>query len=301
MTKRAIILFLGTCFIFNLGHSKTFIELTIEAQSDYFALDLQAMERAELYCHQALGANAQTQLLRSWSTWHPFILHSSILCSRELDLEEIDPGIGKYLDHARWVLEMFSGQTSEKDDHQLVENTIKILSQIGAPALSVLWEDHVKHYDPATKITYFQCAIEEIIDNSENNSFEILEEVLNILIKPEKYPSIFSEQKSKLLRRGRWPIDILWRTVEDRLINSLLHIKRHGDVNFRHIDILVSVLDSFYWALTDRFLKGYLNIIDKKFIQDLTCEHLTALPAKVLAISAQTGLAEAIKRYECSN
>jgi len=221
--NRAIIFFLTTWILASLGHS-TQVEFIINAESDYIVAPVlstaesnyyyaQATMRAVRNCHQALGTNAKTRFLQQWTSIQEGALvhNSNIMCSRNFDLNEEDPSIGAYLKHARWILEIFFGQTV--DDHQLVENTIKILSQIGAPAMAALWNAHVEQPDSATKQTYFLCAMEEIIDAAPSDDFSTFEEVLKIITQHDRRQLTsdgefvsFRKQKRKLLARGRWPI-----------------------------------------------------------------------------------------------
>ena len=79
--------------------------------------------------------------------------------------------------------------------------------------MAMLWNAHVAQPDSATQISYFLCALEEIIDTAQCDRFLTFKELLKIVAQHD-HPQMasdgelvaFSKQKWRLLGRGRWSL-----------------------------------------------------------------------------------------------
>lgn len=152
----------------------------------------EALRKAELYCRQALGFNVIITHEKSWHSLHQerprsvSVFHNcKIRCMRELNLDDHDPFIGKYLDHARFVLANFSSLSPKDINHQLLKNTLNILSQIGAPAIPTLWAYYLDRKKVEQKPV--SKAIKRILNMEPNSLLKLLEVYCQLGEKYEDY------------------------------------------------------------------------------------------------------------------
>jgi len=302
------------CIGFNLtGMTESIhIEITIEAEGTVFWLDkvndpdaydrlppskieafyLEARQKAKLYCRQALGSQAQTKKNKNWtniyaSTARTFAIrhYSSIQCMRELKLDSQDPTIGKYLEHADFVLNNFSDKGSLQDNHQLVENTLKILKQIKAPAVPLLWILYVKQSNSHKNPDKFIHALEDII---KSNEISTLNELLSMMFvfdsilsnNPDEYVYL-AKQKANLLRVGRWHFtQFFQKTIDalDKAINNYITYDQiYGFEWTNNIGAIIAILYGLDYWINDRLNDGSINNSNDRYMRNFVYDKLINL------------------------
>lgn len=280
-------LFLCICGLASLSMAESIhIELGISAEGGLFWVDKiedpdayqkaepekikklfkKARRKAKLYCRQALGSLATIRKIKDWTSLQStgkrnvIIRHnSSILCIRELNLKSHDPTIGKYLDHARFVLETISHKNSAQDNHQLPANTLKILEQVGAEALPLLWDLHVKQRQSASDSNKFFLTMETIISN--NNPAALKKLIAIILESASRSERNLIADKANLLRHAKYPE---YLPDIDKAINTAIkeYIEQEAIYCFNHsryFDAIITLLHGINFWLHDRSMDGSMS------------------------------------------
>lgn len=214
--------------------------------------------KAERYCRQALGHGVTIEYEKNWisnyqeSVRHFSVIHHSrIRCKRALELEEEDLFIGKYFDHARLLLSNFSILGPPEDNHQLVANTLQILTQIGAPAVPLLWDLYLKKIEKHEKNNYFYTLI--TIAQKDNKA---LAQVINIINKYESKDEAHREPLLKLFIKCNATRSYRWSLVKKMINHNTREmaddaIFTHDFLNNLHtITHLLKGLN--YWMLDQR-------------------------------------------------
>lgn len=253
-------------------------------KAEYFR---EGFRKAELYCRQALGLKVSIENEKHWITTFQesrrssLVMHNVLIrCKKALDLDEDDPFIGKYFDHARFILSNFSDSKLPKENHQLEANTLKILIQIGAQAMPLLWDLH--------RLTIRNGEKSRLLDTMMVIAREDAKAFAQIISLTEQFQSEDEgrwEDLRRLFRECKQEINARWYHIANAINSNIKQMIDEPIFTYSFINNLTTiiyVLDSFHYWMSDSLQKNTLSAYEmchrKEVIQDWLISVLGKFP-----------------------
>lgn len=217
----------------------------------------EGFKKAELYCRQALGVKVAIKNEKQWITKFQenarssFVVHNvRIRCIKALDLDENDPFIGKYFDHARFLLSNFSLSKLPAENHQLVANTLKILTQIGAQAMPLLWDLHRFITDRGEKSSLLNT-----LNTIAQQDINALAQIISLTEQYQSKDEVSRVELRQLFCQCKQGLDRSWLLIATAINKNIEEMIDEPMINHAFINNIGSIsylLDGFYYWMLDR-------------------------------------------------